>query len=141
MLNQKNYVYTAQSRQSAKRFSSRWNWDSPTPLAAGECASVPPHPLVRGGGRAHSLGAKGVGESQFQRGNIHCGALYILSTLWYTAYRECSSQLPRIAMNIMEQGKSRNPFSQFPVCTEHRGRSLLNVIFPRLGVIKLVFLS
>jgi hypothetical protein len=27
-----------QSRQSAKRFSSRWNWDSPTPLAAGECA-------------------------------------------------------------------------------------------------------
>ncbi len=28
-------------------FSSRRNWDSPTPLAAGECA---PHPLVRGGG-------------------------------------------------------------------------------------------
>jgi hypothetical protein len=27
-----------QSRQSAKRFSSRWNCDSPTPLAAGECA-------------------------------------------------------------------------------------------------------
>jgi hypothetical protein len=50
---------TAQSRQSAKRFSSRWNWDSPTPLAAGECA---PHPLVLGG-RAHSLAAKGVGVS------------------------------------------------------------------------------
>ncbi len=31
----------AQSRQSAKRFSSRWNWDSPTPLAAGECAPPP----------------------------------------------------------------------------------------------------
>jgi hypothetical protein len=29
-----------QSRQSAKRFSSRWNWDSPTPLAAGECAQL-----------------------------------------------------------------------------------------------------
>jgi hypothetical protein len=26
-----------QSRQSAKRFSSRWNWDSPTPLAAVLC--------------------------------------------------------------------------------------------------------
>ncbi len=36
-----------QSRQSAKRFSSRWNWDSPTPLAAGECA---PPPFGTGGG-------------------------------------------------------------------------------------------
>ncbi len=36
-----------QSRQSAKRFSSRWNWDSPTPLAAGECA---PRTLWSGGG-------------------------------------------------------------------------------------------
>ncbi len=52
-----------QSRQSAKRFSSRWNWDSPPPFGPG--------------GRAHSLAAKGVGESQFQRGDIHCGALYI----------------------------------------------------------------
>ncbi len=63
----------AQSRQSAKRFSSRWNWDSPTPLAAGECAPPP----FGTGGRAHSLAAKGVGESKFQRGDIHCGALYI----------------------------------------------------------------
>jgi hypothetical protein len=62
-----------QSRQSAKRFSSRWNWDSPTPLAAGECAPPPFDP----GGRAISLAAKGVGESQFQRGDIHCGALCI----------------------------------------------------------------
>jgi hypothetical protein len=62
-----------QSRQSAKRFSSRWNWDSPTPLAAGECAPPPFGP----GGRADSLAAKGVGESQFQRRDIHCGALYI----------------------------------------------------------------
>jgi hypothetical protein len=62
-----------QSRQSAKRFPSRWNWDSPTPLAAGECAPPPFGP----GGRALTLAAKGVGESQFQRGDIHCGALYI----------------------------------------------------------------
>ncbi len=54
-------IYT-QSRQSAKRFSSRWNWDSPTPLAAGECAPPP----------------FGSGVSQFQRGDIHCGAIYIL---------------------------------------------------------------
>ncbi len=69
-----NGRWSPQSWQSAKRFSSRWNWDSPTPLAAGECALPPFGP----GGRAHSLPAKGVGESQFQRGDIHCGALYIL---------------------------------------------------------------
>jgi hypothetical protein len=43
--------------------SLRWNWDSPTPLAASECA-LPPGPT---GGGAHSPAAKGVGESQFQR--------------------------------------------------------------------------
>jgi hypothetical protein len=43
--------------------SPRWNWDSPTPLAASECA-LPPGPK---GGGAHSPAAKGEGESQFQR--------------------------------------------------------------------------
>ncbi len=43
--------------------SPRWNWDSPTPLAASECA-LPPGPK---GGGAQSPAAKGVGESQFQR--------------------------------------------------------------------------
>jgi len=43
--------------------SLRWNWDSPTPSAASECA-LPPVPK---GGGAHSPTAKGVGESQFQR--------------------------------------------------------------------------
>ena len=43
--------------------SPRWNWDSPTPLAASECA-LPPGPK---GGGAHSPAAKRVGESQFQR--------------------------------------------------------------------------
>jgi hypothetical protein len=38
---------------------------------------VCPPPPFGPGGRAHSLAAKGVGESQFQRGDIHCGALYI----------------------------------------------------------------
>ncbi len=44
--------------------SPRWNWDSPTPLAASECAL---HPGSKGGGGAHSPAAKGVGESQFRR--------------------------------------------------------------------------
>jgi hypothetical protein len=52
-----------QSRQSARLFSSRRNWDSSTPSPAGEC--VPP-PLVQGGGRytLARLVGEGVGVSQ-----------------------------------------------------------------------------
>ncbi len=52
------YIYRA-----PQCMSPRWNWDSPTPLAASECA-LPPVPK---GGGAQSPAAKGVGESQFQR--------------------------------------------------------------------------
>jgi hypothetical protein len=55
--------------------SPRRNWDSPTPLAAGEC-SLPPVPQ---GGGAHSRAAKGVGESQFRRLEKK---LSTLPTLW-----------------------------------------------------------
>ncbi len=54
-------------------FSSRRNWDSANPLPAGECAPPPP---VLGGG-AHSLARERLGRSQFRRGDIHCGTLYI----------------------------------------------------------------
>ncbi len=53
-------------------FSSRPNWDSLSPLAAGECDP----PTFGKGGRAHSLAGEELGESQFRRGDIHCGALY-----------------------------------------------------------------
>jgi hypothetical protein len=62
-----------QSRQSAKLFLQSLELGFPTPLAAGECASPPLGP----GGRVHSLAAKGVGEFQFRRGDIYCGALYL----------------------------------------------------------------
>ena len=39
-------------------------------------ASVPPPPRFLGGGE-HSLAREGLGESQFRRGDIHCGTLYI----------------------------------------------------------------
>ncbi len=55
---QSTYIYRA-----PQCMSPRWNWDSPTPLPASECA-LPPGPK---GGGAHSPTAKGVGESQFQR--------------------------------------------------------------------------
>jgi hypothetical protein len=47
-----------QGRQSARRFLSRPNRDSPTPSPAGEC--VPP-PLVQGGGVHISLVGEGMG--------------------------------------------------------------------------------
>jgi hypothetical protein len=50
------------SRQSAKLFLQS---------SAGDCA---PLPLVQGGG-AHWLAREGVGESQFQRWDIHCNTL------------------------------------------------------------------
>jgi hypothetical protein len=63
----------AQSRQSAKLFSSRRNWDSPNPSPAGECA---PPPSGSWGG-AHLLAREGVGQSQFRRGDMLCGTIYI----------------------------------------------------------------
>jgi hypothetical protein len=59
-------------------FSSRRNWDSPNPSPAGECAP----PVLEGG--AHSLAREGLGESQFRRGDIHCGTLYN-TMVWFVA--------------------------------------------------------
>jgi hypothetical protein len=46
--------------------SPRWNWDSPNPSPASECA-LPPGQKGGGGGGAHSPAAKGVGKSLFRR--------------------------------------------------------------------------
>jgi hypothetical protein len=73
----------AQSRQSAKLFLQSSELELAHPLAAGEGAAHPlaagegaPHPLVRGGGHTR-LRERGWGESQYRRGDIHCGALNI----------------------------------------------------------------
>jgi hypothetical protein len=47
-----------------------------TPPTPNPQASVSPPPLVLGG-ETHSLAREGMGESQFRRGDIHCGTLYI----------------------------------------------------------------
>ncbi len=54
-------VYTL----STQRMSTRWNWDSPTPSLASECAPPPGTKVGRGGG--HSPAGEGLGESQFRR--------------------------------------------------------------------------
>jgi hypothetical protein len=60
-------------------FSSRRNWNSPTPLAAGECA---PQPLVRGGGHTR-LRERGWGSHNSDEGT-YTVVLYniYISTLW-----------------------------------------------------------
>ncbi len=66
-------------------FSSRPNWDSPTPSPAGEC--VPP-PLVPAEGHT-CLRERG---SQFGQGDRHCGTLGIIvlceDTSWNQQVRE-----------------------------------------------------
>ncbi len=48
----------------------------PQPLTRRRVCLPPLVSLVSGGG-AHSLAMEGVGESQFRRGDIRCGTLYI----------------------------------------------------------------
>ncbi len=70
-----NFGSGSQRRQSAKLFFLQSSeLKLPHPLSRRRVCP-PPHPLVRG--RAHSLAGEGLGESQFRRGDIHCGALYI----------------------------------------------------------------
>jgi hypothetical protein len=67
-------MFKAQSRQSAKLFSSRRNWDSPNPSPAGACAPPP----FGSGGRGTLAGERGGGRVPIPtRGTIHCGTLYI----------------------------------------------------------------
>ncbi len=66
--------------------SPRWNWDSPTPLAASECA-LPPGPK---GGGAHAPAAPGGGVPKFQRLEkrlalcLLCGLNYFIARLYNT---------------------------------------------------------
>jgi hypothetical protein len=57
-------------------FSSRRNWDSPTPLTCRRGCF--------GSGWAHSLAGKKVGKSQHRQGDIHFGTLYICVLCGYT---------------------------------------------------------
>jgi hypothetical protein len=65
----------AQSRESAKLFLQSSALGLPKPLTLRRVC--PPPSSVLGGG-ANSLAAReGLGESQFRRGDRHCGTLYI----------------------------------------------------------------
>ncbi len=93
-------------------FSSRRNRDCPNPSPAGECA---PLPRFWGRGTVHSLAREGLGESQFRRGDIHCGTLYIyvlcgMSSLALTCRVSLSCRCPTPAW-----------LSCFPFCWQSSG--------------------
>jgi hypothetical protein len=59
-------------------FSSRPNWDTPTPLLAGECVHTPLwFRGGRGGGAEGAPPLAGEGGSQFGRGDKYCGTLQV----------------------------------------------------------------
>jgi hypothetical protein len=100
-----------QSRQSAKLFSSRRNWDSPNPSPAGECA-----PPVLGGG-AHSLAREGLGEPQFRRGDIHMWYSLYIRTLWlWRKMLDCerSSDRPAVPMLVSSGFELSAPHIKVP---------------------------
>ncbi len=74
----KTFQATAQSRQSAKLFLTSSELGLHQTLTPRRMSPTP----VLGGG-AHSVAREGLLESQFRRGDIHCGTLYI-RTLWAT---------------------------------------------------------
>ncbi len=89
-----NFVaHKTPSQRVLSFFSSRQNWDSPNPSPAGECGPPP----FNSGGRGTLAGERGVGEFQFQRGDIQCGTLYM--------YVLC-------ATNISRDGSHRDNFGE-----------------------------
>ncbi len=85
---QSTYIYRA-----PQCMSPRWNWDSPTPSAASECA-LPPGPK---GGGAHSPAAKGVGGVPIPTTGE---TLSTLPTLWARHF---------IQMDFLVQSSSHQP--------------------------------
>ncbi len=81
-------------RQSAKRFSSRWNWDSPTPLAAGECA---PPTLWSGGEGTLAWGSPNSNEGTYTV------VLYIYKNF-------VGSSVPRLSLWHPLPPTTQNPF-------------------------------
>jgi hypothetical protein len=75
------------SRQSAKLFSSRRDLGLPQPLTRRRVC------LPFQGGGTHSLAREGVGESQFRRGYINCGTLYVRCALPTSLLYDLTHQL------------------------------------------------
>jgi hypothetical protein len=129
---------TPQSRQSAKRFSSRWNWDSPTPLAAGQCAP-PPHPLVRGGGHTR-LRLKGWGSHNSNKGT-YTVVLYIYK---YSVYHTQEGQdhigrSHQIVLSFLSIGSA--PIYCFIFSVHWERTNLLFYLFCPLEAHQSIFLS
>ncbi len=98
-----------ESRQCAKPFLQSLELGLPQPLTR---TRVCPPPFGSGVG-AHSLAREEVGESQFRRGDVHCGTLYIYvlcgsTTLKYsihTSFGDVSNVHPLLLGHEAEEGE------------------------------------
>ncbi len=72
---------TPQSRQSAKLFSSRRNWDSPNPSPAGECDPPPGF-----GGRGTLAGARGVGTWEIPNSDDRTYTVVLFIYMYFVPY-------------------------------------------------------
>ncbi len=95
----------SQSRQSAKLFSSRRNWDSPNTSPAGECA-----PLFGSGGR---------GKVATNRGGGRVSIPMRRHILWYSIYRIYIL----CAQNIPMKGKAIYKCSLFTLLPKYCSRT------------------
>jgi hypothetical protein len=108
-------------------FSSRPNWDPPTPSPAGECV-----PLFGSGGDTLACG-KGGGGSQFGRGDRHYGTLsiYVLCGAAYVANNGHDFDLEPLFSNK----KSRSYLHIMPqaTATVTKTKKILSVVLKKSG--------
>ncbi len=90
--------YITEYRQSAQLFLQSSELGFPNPSPVGKCARC--HPLVPGGGE-HSLARDGVGESQFRRGEINCGTLYLYALCVLHLHPAINNSRIRIRLSVV----------------------------------------
>ncbi len=76
-----------------------------TPPTPHPQASVPP--LPGSGGGAHSLARDGLGESQFRRGDVHCGSLSLYIGTYFVSLRP-GRKRKGISVSSEQQLKKKN---------------------------------
>ncbi len=97
----------SQSRQSPKLFLKSSGLGLPQPLTRRRLCPPPPPPVLGRG--AHPLAREGLGESQFRRGDIHCGTLYI-NVLCVVTIKEISEEKKGYtsSLNVCPANQLRN---------------------------------
>ncbi len=118
---QSTYIYRA-----SQCMSPRWNWDSPTPLAASECA-LPPGPKGGGPGGHTRLRLKGWGSpnSNDWRNAKHSAYSVIISALFMYVLRDAAQGEGRKHCSSLPLNKLEGKFWDAQVPTLYSGFSFM----------------